>query len=100
MVDSFSLDGSPRPIATRFNIPYDKDISLQVPGSATICSGSGDCVRIKFDLKEIQAAVVIDGATTDSDAFRTSKYLHTEPTRVLELRWRQAVRRATFDILL
>jgi hypothetical protein len=100
MVDSFSFDGSPRPIATRFNIPYDKDISLQVPGSATICSGSGDCVRIKFDLKEIQAAVVIDGATTDSDAFRTSKYLHTEPTRVLELRWRQAVRRATFDILL
>ena len=100
MVDSYSFEGSSRPITTRFNIPYDKEVSLHVPGSATLCSRSGDCMRINFDSKEIQAAVVIDGATTDSDAFRTLKYLSTEPTRVLELRWRQNVRTATFDVLL
>jgi hypothetical protein len=98
--DSLAFNDKPRPIATRFNIPHDKDVSLVSPGLATICSGPDDCVRVKYDSGDIQSAAVIDGEKAKSDAFRTARYLHTEPTRVLELRWRHDARQAAFELVL
>lgn len=98
LADTFTFDSiaSSTPV-TRFNIPYDKRISVGPDGQALVCSAK-DCIRIAFDPARFARWSIIDGAKVKADAFRTTGYLKAAPIRVLELAWKDGVRSVSFQI--
>ena len=99
LVDTFGFEREGLVPSTRFQVPHDKSIELQ-EGGARICSRSGTCIRLEFEPGGVDRVSVIDGEDVKADAFRTRAYLKTEPSRVLEIRWREGVESMRFTITL
>lgn len=98
LTDTFGFERKGLVPATRFHVPYDKAIEIQSPGGARICSRTGTCVGLAFPPDGVEAVRIIDGKNEKADAFRTRAYLETEPSRVLEIRWRDEVESMRFTI--
>ena len=100
LVDTFGFERDGLVPATRFQVPYDKSIELQGQGAARICGRDGNCIGLAFPAGDVEGVSIIDGKEVDADAFRTRAYLKTEPSRVIEIRWRTGVESMRFAITL
>lgn len=100
LADTFRYERDGQVPTTRFQVPYDKSIKLQSPGAARVCAKGGRCIDLDFSADGVDSVRVIDGKDVENDAFRTRAYLKSEPSRVLEIRWRPGVESMRFTITL
>lgn len=100
LADTFEFERDGQVPSTRFQVPYDKSIELQGPGAARVCAQGGRCIGLAFPADAVDAVSIIDGKDVENDAFRTRAYLKSEPSRVLQIRWRPGVEGMRFTITL